>query len=97
MFGVRAQINLVTLIFSLISKQRFSSANSLSFFDFRVNAYCLLRQCLEQVDTQLQRTPEKLSRLVIKRKPDSIYGYKFEDFELVDYKPKSVIKARVAV
>jgi len=49
------------------------------------------------VDTQRQRTPEKLFRLIIKRNPDSIYEYEFEDFELVGYKPKSAIKAPVAV
>jgi len=31
------------------------------------------------------------------RKPDTIYQYRFEDFELVDYNPHSHIAAPVAV
>ena len=40
---------------------------------------------MEQVKEQLTRNPLPLPKLVIKRKPDSIFDYKFEDFELVDY------------
>jgi thymidylate synthase len=35
--------------------------------------------------------------LVIKRKPDSIYDYQYEDVELVGYNPQSIIKAPVAI
>ncbi|MBT7308153.1 MAG: thymidylate synthase [Gammaproteobacteria bacterium] len=52
---------------------------------------------LEQVNRQLERTPTKLPKLVIKRRPESIYDYEFEDFELVDYNPQAGIKAPVAV
>lgn len=52
---------------------------------------------LEQVDTQLSRTPGASPELVIKRKPDSIYDYEFEDFELVGYEPQPAIKAPVAI
>jgi len=52
---------------------------------------------LEQVNTQLSRTPGKLPGLLIKRKPETIYEYEFEDFELVDYNPQAGIKAPVAV
>lgn len=52
---------------------------------------------LEQVDTQLSREPTKLPKLVIKRKPESIYDYKFEDFEIIDYNPQPAIKAPVAI
>lgn len=52
---------------------------------------------LEQVDTQLSRKPTKLPKLVIKRKPESIYDYNFKDFELVDYNPQPGIKAPIAV
>ena len=46
---------------------------------------------------QLQRTPKKLPKLIIKRKPDSIFDYCFDDFEIVDYEPYPAIKAPVAV
>jgi thymidylate synthase len=50
-----------------------------------------------QIDTQLKRTPKELPKLIIKRKVDSIFDFKFEDFELVDYNPDESIKAPVAV
>jgi len=46
---------------------------------------------------QLCRKPKELPQLMIKRKPDSIFDYKFEDFEFVGYDPDPVIKAQVAV
>jgi thymidylate synthase len=52
---------------------------------------------IEQAKLQLTREPRPLPKLVIKRKPDSIFDYKFEDFEIVDYDPHPHIKAPVAV
>lgn len=51
----------------------------------------------EQAKEQLSRTPRALPKMIIKRKPESIFDYKFEDFELVDYDPYPVIKAPIAV
>jgi thymidylate synthase len=51
----------------------------------------------EQVDTQLKRTPKKLPTLSIKRKPESIFEYTYEDFELIDYMHDDPIRAPVAV
>ncbi|MCM3039253.1 thymidylate synthase [Paenibacillus motobuensis] len=52
---------------------------------------------LEQVKTQLEREPYPLPQLVIKRKPDSIFDYVYEDFEFVGYQHHPGIKAPVAV
>lgn len=52
---------------------------------------------LEQVDLQLLRQPYPLPKLVIKRHPESIFDYQFEDFEVVDYLCHPAIKAPVAV
>jgi thymidylate synthase len=52
---------------------------------------------MEQVTTQLSRQPRPLPRLHIRRKPDSIYDYRFEDFELEGYDPHPHIPAPVAV
>ncbi|MNJ33196.1 Thymidylate synthase [compost metagenome] len=52
---------------------------------------------LEQVKTQLAREPYELPKLVIKRKPDSIFDYVYEDFEFVGYEHHPAIKATVAV
>ena len=52
---------------------------------------------LDQVDLQLSRTPKELPRLVIKRKPASLFDYRFEDFDVAGYDPEPAIKAPVAV
>lgn len=52
---------------------------------------------LEQAKLQLTREPYPLPKLVIKRKPDSIFDYKYEDFELVGYQAQPHIAAPVAV
>jgi len=52
---------------------------------------------LEQVDLQLTREPLPLPKLVIKRKPESLFDYKFEDFEIEGYEHHPHIKAPVAV
>ncbi|AXH59468.1 thymidylate synthase [Pseudomonas amygdali] len=52
---------------------------------------------MDQIHEQLSRTPRKLPELKILRKPDSIYDYRFEDFEIVGYDPYPSIKAPVAV
>jgi thymidylate synthase len=46
---------------------------------------------------QLRREPRELPRLEIKRKPDSVFDYQFEDFEFVGYRPHPLIKAPIAV
>ena len=51
----------------------------------------------EQVEEQLSRKPFATPELEIKRKPDSLYDYQFEDFEFVDYQAHPHIKAAVAV
>lgn len=52
---------------------------------------------VEQVQLQLSREPRPYPKLVIHRKPDSIFDYKFEDFEIVGYDPHPHIKAPVAI
>ena len=51
----------------------------------------------EQTKLQLSREPRPYPQLVIKRKPESIFDYRFEDFEIVGYDPHPAIKAPVAV
>ncbi len=51
----------------------------------------------DQVREQLSRDPRPYPRLVIKRRPASLFDYAYQDFEIVDYDPHPHIKAPVAV
>ena len=52
---------------------------------------------LEQADEQLSRKPLPLPTLAIKRRPPSIFDYRYEDFEILNYEAHPHIKAAVAV
>lgn len=52
---------------------------------------------IEQANLQLTREPYPMPMLIIKRKPNSIFDYKFEDFEIVNYQAHPSIKAPIAV
>lgn len=52
---------------------------------------------LEQVETQLSRTPRKLPKMKINPAVKSITDFKYSDFELVDYDSYPLIKAKVSV
>lgn len=51
----------------------------------------------EQARLQLTREPRKLPRMKINPEVKSIFDFKYEDFELVDYNPHPHIKADVSV
>lgn len=51
----------------------------------------------DQVNLQLSRETRQLPQLRIKRKVDSIFDFKYEDFELVGYDPHPSIKGEVSV
>lgn len=57
----------------------------------------LYRNHLEQAQLQLSREPRPLPALVIKRRPPTIFDYRFDDFELVGYDPHKAIRAPIAV
>ena len=52
---------------------------------------------LEQTRLQLERTPGALPRLQINPDKKDIFGFVFDDFELLDYHPQAHISAPVAV
>jgi thymidylate synthase len=52
---------------------------------------------IEQADLQLARDPFPLPRLVLRRRPASVFEYQAEDIEFVDYRHHAPIKAPVAV
>lgn len=52
---------------------------------------------MTQIQTQLDREIRPLPQLVIKRRPETIYDYRFDDFEIVGYDPHPSIAAPIAV
>lgn len=52
---------------------------------------------LEQVEKQLDREPLPLPTLAIKRHPESIFDYTFDDFEVLNYESHPHIPAAIAV
>jgi thymidylate synthase len=52
---------------------------------------------LAQADLQLGREPLPLPRLELKHRPESLFDYRYEDIELLDYRAHPPIKAPVAV
>jgi thymidylate synthase len=52
---------------------------------------------LEQARLQLSRAPYPLPRLILKRKPDSLFDYRYEDFEIEGYQAHDPIRAAISV
>ena len=52
---------------------------------------------LEQAHALLQREPRPLPTMTILRKPESIFDYRYEDFQLDGYDPHPAIKAPISV
>jgi thymidylate synthase len=52
---------------------------------------------LEQAKLQLTRSPYPLPSLAIKRKPESIFDYRYDDFEILNYQFHEPIKAEISV
>jgi thymidylate synthase len=49
------------------------------------------------VREQLSRAPRPLPQLVLKRRPPSLFEYRYEDFEIIGYDPHPPIKFAVSV
>ena len=52
---------------------------------------------VDQARTQIERAPLPLPRLAIRRRPASVFDYRFDDFEFVGYQAHPAIKAPIAV
>ncbi|MFP4514726.1 MAG: thymidylate synthase [Parcubacteria group bacterium] len=52
---------------------------------------------LDQVNTQLQRTPKELPQMKLNPEVKDIFDFKFDDFELVNYNPEPGIKAPISI
>lgn len=52
---------------------------------------------LDQVELQLSRTPKALPQMRLNPEVKSLFDFKYEDFEVLNYDPDPMIKAPVAV
>jgi thymidylate synthase len=52
---------------------------------------------LDQADLQLSRSPYPLPRLLIRRRPPTLFDYSFDDFDIQNYEYHAAIKAPIAV
>ena len=51
----------------------------------------------EQTELQLSREPKVLPKMIINKNVKNIFGFKFNDFDLIDYESHPHIKGKVAV
>lgn len=82
------------LLTRMIAAQVGLSAGELVWNGGDVHAY---RNHAELVETLLARRPEGQPKLRLLRLPGSIFDYRIEDFEMVDYAPQGHVSAPVAV
>lgn len=52
---------------------------------------------VDALKEQITRVPRSFPKLKINRKIDSIDGFQYEDFEIVDYNPYAPIKMKMSV
>lgn len=92
--GVPYNVSSATILLYMIAQQCDLIPHEVIFTFGDLHAYL---NHAEQIQEQLSREPRKLPELKILRRPDSIYDYKFEDFEIVGYDPHPHIKAPIAI
>ncbi len=92
--GLAFNICNLALVTTLLAEQTGYKPGEIVWFGMDVHIYL---NHIEQVKEQLTRSPRPFPNLVIKRKPDSLFDYSIDDFELEGYDPHPAISAPVAV
>ena len=92
--GVPFNIASYSLLTHMIAQQTNLDVGEFIWSGGDVHLY--MNHC-EQAEIQLQRNPTALPTLLIKRKPESIFDFCLEDFEILNYVAAPSIKAAIAV
>lgn len=92
--GLAFNVSNLALVTTLLAEQTGYEVGEIVWFGFDVHLYL---NHIEQAKEQLSREPKPFPKLVIKRKPDSLFDYTIDDFELEGYDPHPAISAPVAV
>ncbi|MBC7662168.1 MAG: thymidylate synthase [Chitinophagaceae bacterium] len=92
--GLTWNIANLALITHMLAEQTGYKPGEIVWFGMDTHLYL---NHIEAAELQLSRTPRPLPRLIIKRKPASLFDYTIDDFDLEGYDPHPAIKADVAV
>jgi thymidylate synthase len=92
--GLAWNIANLALVTHLLAEQTGYRAAEIVWYGLDVHLYL---NHLEQARQQIGRDPRPFPQLRIRRRPASLFDYRIEDFELLDYHPHPAIPAPVAV
>lgn len=92
--GLSWNIANLALLTHLLAEQCGYTPGEIVWFGGDVHIYS---NHIEQAQLQIERTPRPLPRLILKRKPASLFDYGIDDVDITGYDPHPPIKAEVAV
>jgi len=93
-FGLPFNIASYAYLTHMLAEQTHHIVDELIFSGGDTHIYLNL---VDQVKEQLKRTPYELPKILMNKNVSSIYDYKYEDFEIQDYKYHPAIKGQIAV
>lgn len=92
--GLAWNVANLALVTTLLAEQTGYKPGEIVWYGLDVHLYL---NHLDQAKEQLSREPRPFPELIIKRKAETLFDYRIEDFELKNYDPHPHIQAQVAV